>query len=145
MTRRILATDAFFGIAIINIDQLYVGSSIHLTKIPSQKATCWAALSPYTKTAFVTDGLNDWFTEVDIDTGAIINILNGTSGNVGNLDITAAGDKLYAVSPGSSDSTTAVIVLDVSQGRGKARVAQTFRPSGLDVDFQAQGIAVYEE
>ena len=129
--------------AIIDISRSYVGSSVYLITIPSKKAPCWAALSPYTKTAFVTDGLTDQFAEIDPETGTLIDLFNGTSGNIGNLDIAAAGDKLYALSPGSSGSKTAVTVLDVSQGRGRARVIQNFRPSGLGVDFQAQGMAIY--
>ena len=64
-------------------------------------------------------------------------------GNPGNADLTASGSKVYALSPGLSEGSTVVVVLDVCEGPGTARQIQTFRPKGLGVDSSAGGLAWY--
>ena len=137
-TNNLFATDASFGGAILASqagNKLTLQSS---AKIADQKATCWVAISPVTKTAFVTDVAANHITEMDTCTGQIIMEYNLTTPNEGNIDLQAAGQFVYALSP-SVNVSTAVQVFDVSGGRGKAKQIQNFLPMGAN--STAQGMA----
>lgn len=61
----ILAKDAAFGVGAATASTNGTPAIVHKTTIGSQSATCWAAVSPMRKTAFVTDIGMDNLVEVD--------------------------------------------------------------------------------
>jgi hypothetical protein len=114
----IFVTDASFGSATLSLDGNNDGSVVAKTNIADQKATCWAAFSDVTGTAFVTDVAVNHLVEVDTATGSLINELNSGNGNPGMIDLVSAGNFIYALSPGNESVKAAVTVFDVSGGRG---------------------------
>ena len=77
--------------------------------------------------------------EIDPADGSILQILNPSNDNPGMIDMTAAGDFVYALSPASQNVSAAIAVFDVSGGRGKAKEIQNFQP-GPPVGINAQGL-----
>ena len=142
-TQNLFITDAGFGTAIVNVSAAGIGTLTEATTIQGEGAICWTTYSDYTKSVFVTDALVNRITELDVNSGDILNTLNLNNSNPGNLDIIATGDKIYVLSPGLVNSATSVVVLDVSAGRGTAKEVQTFQPDGLGLDNSAQGMAIY--
>jgi hypothetical protein len=114
----IFVTDASFGSATLSLDAKNIASVVAKTPIADQKATCWAAFSDVTGTAFVTDVAVNHLVEVDTATGTLIKELNSTNGNPGMIDLVSAGNFVYALSPGNASVKAAVAVFDVSGGRG---------------------------
>ena len=139
-TSNLLATDASFGAAIISLDAQNRGTLKAATKIADQAATCWATVSSVTGSGFVTDVAVNHLVEVNLETGAIIKELNLTNGNPGMIDLEAAGNFIYALSPGNATVKGAVTVFDVSGGQGNVKEIQNFKPT--DVSSNAQGMAV---
>ena len=139
-TGKLFATDASFGAGILDLDTSGKASAQVLTKVEDQKATCWVAISPITKTAFVSDVGVNHLVEMDVTTGAIIKDVELNNGNPGMIDMEAAGSFLYALSPGNGTIPSAITVFDVSGGPGTAKQVQNFNPKG--VDLNAQGMAI---
>lgn len=117
-SNNIFVTDASFGSATLEISQNNTATVSASTKIADQKATCWAAISDITNTAFVTDVAVNHLVEVDTKSGEIVSTLNSTNGNPGMIDLVAAGNFVYALSPGNNATKAAVTVFDISAGRG---------------------------
>jgi hypothetical protein len=117
-SNNIFVTDASFGSATLSLDAKNIASVVAKTPIADQKATCWAAFSDVTGTAFVTDVAVNHLVEVDTVTGTLIKELNSTNGNPGMIDLVSAGNFVYALSPGNASVKAAVAVFDVSGGRG---------------------------
>ena len=133
-TNNLFATDASFGAATISMDA--APKVLAKTTIGDQKATCWAAISPLTKTAFVTDVAVNHLVEIDPASGALKQSVNLPNANPGMIDLVAAGKMVYALSPGNANTKAAVTVMDVS---GKAiKQVQNFEPKG--VSSSAQGL-----
>ncbi|MCJ1259815.1 hypothetical protein MMC24_007654 [Lignoscripta atroalba] len=139
-TSNLLATDASFGAAIMSLDAQNRGTVKATAKIADQKATCWATVSSATGTGFVTDVAANHLVEIDLGTGAIINVLDLNNGNPGMIDLQAAGQFIYALSPGNATVPSAVTVFDVSGGQGSAKQIQNFNPVGVSAN--AMGMAV---
>ena len=139
-TDNILATDASFGAAILTISKDNKVTTKVTTKVGDQKATCWSTISGKTGTGFVTDVAVNHLVEMDLTTGAIIKTTNLATTNPGLIDIKAADDFMYALSPGNANVTSAVAVFDLSGGKGTAKQIQNFNPKG--VTDSAQGMAV---
>ncbi|KAL8835504.1 MAG: hypothetical protein Q9176_006853 [Flavoplaca citrina] len=127
-SNNILATDAAFGTATISTNG--TPAIVHKTTIENQSATCWAALSPMTKTAFVTDVGMDNLVEVDLGSGEVLQNTPLMSENPGYVDLLVGGKFVYALSPGSMDGSRKahVAVVDVSVRPAKA--VQNFQPEG---------------
>lgn len=129
-----LATDASFGATTLSLsDVTQPIKSLSQTKIANQKATCWAAFSPTTRTVFVTDvGRND-LVEIDpAHNGVILQQTTLPNKNPGMIDLAAAGKFLYALSPAHAaqpKARTSVLVIDV-KGK-KAAVVQDFEVEGV--------------
>ena len=139
-SNNLFATDAAFGTAILSTKIDGTTFSVQNTvKIADQKATCWVTVSPVTNTAFVTDVAANHLVEMDMSTGQLIMEYNLTTRNAGNIDLKAAGQFIYALSPGVNVST-AVQVFDVSAGQGKAKQIQNFLP--MNTNGSVQGMAV---
>ena len=138
-TTNLFATDASFGAAILTSKG---GSTLSLqstAKIADQKATCWIAISPFTKTAFVTDVGANHLVEMDTCTGQIIKEYQLTTPNQGMIDLQAAGQFIYALSP-SANVSTAIQVFDVSGGKGMAKQIQNFLPTGANATVQGMAV-----
>ena len=136
----VLATDASFGAAILTVNDAGTAAVTAITKLADQKATCWATVSDATGTGFVTDVAVNHLVEIELTTGAVVKELDLTNGNPGMIDLQAAGNFIYALSPGNANTTSAVTVFDVSGGKGSAKAIQNFSPAG--VSATAQGMAV---
>lgn len=117
-SRKIFVTDASFGSATLAISVDNTATVSASTKIADQAATCWAAISDVTNSAFVTDVAVNHLVEVDTKSGQLIKDLNSTNGNPGMTDLVSAGKFIYALSPGNANTKAAVTVFDVSGGRG---------------------------
>ncbi|KAH8782357.1 hypothetical protein F5882DRAFT_295929 [Hyaloscypha sp. PMI_1271] len=117
-SNNIFVTDASFGSATLSLDAKNVASVRAKTNIADQKATCWAAFSDVTGTAFVTDVAVNHLVEVDTATGALIKELQSGNGNPGMIDLVSVGNFVYALSPGIGSVKAAVTVFDISGGRG---------------------------
>ncbi|RFU34503.1 hypothetical protein B7463_g1867, partial [Scytalidium lignicola] len=138
-TNNIFVTDASFGSATLAISNNGIASVAAQTKIADQAATCWAAFSDVTNSAFVTDVAVNHLVEVDTTSGALIKETNLTNGNPGMIDLVSAGNFIYALSPGNATTKATVTVFDVSGGQGSARQIQNFIVEG--VPDSAQGMA----
>jgi hypothetical protein len=117
-SNNIFVTDASFGSATLSLSAANIATVSASTKIADQKATCWAAISDVTNSAFVTDVAVNHLVEVDTTTGAIIKELNSTNGNPGLIDLVTKGNFIYALSPGNNATKAAVTVFDISGGQG---------------------------
>jgi hypothetical protein len=142
-TSNIFATDASFGAAVLSASGDGTATVVGKGVIDGQKATCWAAISPVTNTAFVSDVAVPRIIEMSLTDASIINTVDlSASGDPGFIDMVAAGNFLYALSPGDGTTQAAVTVLDVSGGTGTANMVQRFELGGLGVGTRAQGMAV---
>ena len=125
-TNNLFATDASFGAATISLDAQ--PKVLSKATIGDQKATCWATISPLTKTAFVTDVAVNHLVEIDPGPGEIKHSVNLPNANPGMIDLVAAGKMVYALSPGNGTTKAAVAVMDVSGG--DIRQVQNFEVKG---------------
>ncbi|KFY30127.1 hypothetical protein V493_02130 [Pseudogymnoascus sp. VKM F-4281 (FW-2241)] len=142
-TSNIFVTDAAFGAAILSVDPVTgEATTIAKVEVDGQVATCWVAISPATGTAFVTDtGLNR-LVEMNIQDASILSELDlSPNGDPGLIDLRAAGNFVYALSPGNGTTEAAVTVIDVSGGSGSATMIQHFGLNCL-AGQNAQGMAV---
>ncbi|KAL8689900.1 MAG: hypothetical protein Q9218_004535 [Villophora microphyllina] len=135
-TSDILATDAFFGALTISLDGAQP-KTIAKTTVPDQADTCWAVISPVTRTGFVTDLLVNSIVEIEPLSGRILQNTILPNDNPGMTDLVAAGKLLYALSPGLGNTSAAVAVVDVSQR--PAKLLQNFEFNGGSKS--AQGMA----
>jgi hypothetical protein len=115
---QLFVTDASFGSATLSLSSSNIATISASTKIADQAATCWAAISDVTGSAFVTDVAVNHLVEVDTKTGALIKETNSTNGNPGMIDLVSVGNFVYALSPGNATVKAAVTVFDVSGGQG---------------------------
>ncbi|KAK4157560.1 hypothetical protein C8A00DRAFT_29563 [Chaetomidium leptoderma] len=132
-TNNVFATDAAFGAVILAVDPAS-GRATTLAKVelPGQAATCWATISPATGTAFVTDVAVNRMVEMSVADASIIAELDlSANGDPGLTDLRAAGNFIYALSPGNGKTEGAVTVVDVSGGSGSAAMVQHFGLKGV--------------
>ncbi|KAL1878104.1 hypothetical protein VTK73DRAFT_8065 [Phialemonium thermophilum] len=142
-SNNIFVTDASFGAAVLSVDPATgQATTVGTGKISGQKATCWATISPATGTAFVTDVATNRIVEMSVQDAAVLSELDlSANGDPGLIDLRAAGDFIYALSPGNGTTKAAITVVDVSGGSGAAKMIQHF---GLDrvAGPRAMGLAV---
>lgn len=131
-SNNIFVTDASFGSATLALDANNVATVSASTKIADQAATCWAAISDVTNTAFVTDVAVNHLVEVDTTSGALIKELVLGNGNPGMIDLASAGNFIYALSPGNATTKSAVVVFDVSGGQGSELFSSSCLCSNAD-------------
>ncbi|KAJ9268264.1 hypothetical protein DTO212C5_5592 [Paecilomyces variotii] len=142
-TQNFFATDASFGATILSLDkkadQLALKSK---QAIGGQKATCWTTISQSSKSAFVTDVQVNHIVEMSLDNARIIKEYDTSSVNAGPgfIDLAAAGNFVYALSPGNGTSEAKVVVMDVSRGQGKAKIVQSFGLGALGAGKNSQGM-----
>ncbi|KAF5006448.1 hypothetical protein FDECE_7170 [Fusarium decemcellulare] len=132
-TSNVFTTDPSFGAAILSVDATtHEGKTLHRQPIDGQMATCWAAISPVTHTAFVTDILVNRIVEMSLEDASIVSTLDlSANGDQGLLDLQAAGNFIYALAPNNGSIEAAVTVLDVSGGPGSAKLVQHFGLGGF--------------
>ncbi|SCU77296.1 LAME_0A00540g1_1 [Lachancea meyersii CBS 8951] len=144
-SNRYFVADAGYGAAIISVDENTDSSQLlHKQVISDQKATCWAAISPATNSVFVTDPLVNHIVEMSLIDASITSVINTTTTNdaTGYIDLTAAGNFVYFLSPGTTQGSGAEIaVLSVGEGQSK-KIIQSFNLGSL-AGSSAQGLAVY--
>jgi hypothetical protein len=138
-TTNILATDASFGAAVMDMNNL--AKPLAKTELANQKATCWATVSKSTGTGFVTDVGVNHLVEVDVATGEQLLDLQSQNGNIGMIDLQASGNMIYALAASDGSMPPAVTVFDVSGGKGAAREVQNFVVDGAD--NRAMGMAFH--
>lgn len=127
-TSNVFATDAAFGAAILSVEPTsFKATTVAIGKVEGQKATCWVAISPATKTAFVTDVGRNRLVEMNLKDASILSSLDlSCNGDPGLIDLAAAGNFVYALSPGNGTTKAAISVVDVSNGSGSAKMVQHF-------------------
>ena len=145
----LFVTDASFGAAVLSPQQA-AGSSPQAPAafevagkgaIDNQMATCWAAISPATNTAFVTDVGVNHLVEMSLDDASIQEQVDlSANGDPGLIDLKAAGNMIYALSPGNGTTNAAVTVVDANS---KMQV-QHLDMKSLGLDGNAMGMAVLE-
>ena len=128
-TDNILVSDAAFGFVILAQSDL--STPLAITNITDQKATCWATVSTLTGTGFVDDVLVSHLVELDLTTGAIVSDIESGNNGQGMIDLMAAGQHIYALSPGNGTVNGAVTVFDVSGGRGSVKPIQNLEIPGI--------------
>lgn len=142
-TSDILATDASFGAAILSTDDSGKGSLKTKINIDKQNATCWATISPVTKTAFVTDINSPRIVELNTTDGKVLGEIDvSKTGVKGMIDLQASGKFLYALAPGQDKNASQIIVVDVSEGSKKANVIQNFDLGVVNSGNTVQGMAI---
>ncbi|CAG5161238.1 uncharacterized protein ALTATR162_LOCUS5988 [Alternaria atra] len=138
----LFVTDASFGAAVLSVDSKGQATVKGSQAIDGQAATCWATISDTTKSAFVTDVGVNRVVEMSLDDASIIMQLDlSANGDPGLIDLRAAGDFVYALSPGNGTTNAAITVLDVSGGQGSMKQVQHFDLGGV-AGKTAQGMAV---
>lgn len=139
------SADPGYGAAIFSVDEkMETAQLLHKQVISDQMATCWAAISQYSNSAFVTDPLVNHIVEMSLDDASILSTVNTTSSNdaSGYIDLLAAGKFVYALSPGSVSNTGAeVAVLSLEEGQNKS-IIQSFDVSSW-AGSSAQGLAFF--
>lgn len=138
----LFVTDASFGAAVLKVDSKGQASVVGSQAIKDQAATCWATISDATNTAFVTDVGKNRVVEMSLKDASIVKQLDLTNGDPGLIDLRAAGNFVYALSPGNGTTNAAVTVLDVSGGQGSMKQVQHFDLGCLGAGKTAQGMAV---
>ncbi|OAL26487.1 hypothetical protein AYO20_10056 [Fonsecaea nubica] len=144
-TSNVFVTDASFGAAVVSVDPASgTASTVAKQAVDGQAATCWAAISPKTGTAFVADVGVNRLVEMSLTDASIVSTLDlSANGDPGLIDLKAAGNFIYALSPGNGTTPAAVTVVDVSGGPGSAKQVQHFQLDSMGVDKNAQGMAVF--
>ncbi|XP_014551659.1 hypothetical protein COCVIDRAFT_30821 [Bipolaris victoriae FI3] len=139
----LFVTDASFGAAVLKVDSAGQATVQGAGTIGGQKATCWATISDSTNSAFVTDVGVNRVVEMSLDNASIIKELDlSANGDPGLVDLRAAGDFVYALSPGNGTTNAAITVLDVSGGKGSMKQIQHFDLGRMGAGKSAQGMAV---
>lgn len=152
----LFVTDASFGAAVLSTQQQAAagnGSSsqakrqaagaqvVGMGVVDGQKATCWAAISPATNTAFVTDVGVNHLVEMSLTDASVLSQTDlSANGDPGLIDLRAAGNMVYALSPGNGTTNAAVTVMDATT---KEQV-QHLDMKALGLDGSAMGMAVLE-
>ena len=142
-TQSIFVVEGTIGAAIIDISDSGVATTRASTVIPNRNATCWFDFIPRTNSAILTDAFFHQVSEVDRNTGALLQSLIIDNGNPGNTEVIAVSDRIYTLSPGFAEQATSIVVLDSSRGRGNIVQIQNFPVKGLKPDPSAAGLAMW--
>ncbi|KAI8944692.1 hypothetical protein F4801DRAFT_192565 [Xylaria longipes] len=139
----IFVADASFGAAVLTNGGANTAEVAFTVKgkgaIDGQLATCWSVISPATKTAFVTDVGVNRLVEMSLEDASIKNVIDlSENGDPGLIDLRAAGNLVYALSPGNGTTPAAVTVVDVVT----KKQVQHFQLEGIDFGKNAQGMAM---
>lgn len=151
----LFVTDASFGAAVLSTQQQQQAAAsggkarrqaagaqvVGKGAVDGQKATCWAAISPATNTAFVTDVGVNHLVEMSLKDASIQSTTDlSANGDPGLIDLKAAGNMVYALSPGNGTTNAAVTVMDATAKKQVQHVDM----QALGLDGNAMGMAVLE-
>lgn len=147
----LFVTDASFGGAVLSTQAAASGGKarrqaagaqvVGKGTVDGQKATCWAAISPATNTAFVTDVGVNHLVEMSLKDASIQSTTDlSANGDPGLIDLKAAGNMVYALSPGNGTTNAAVTVMDATAKKQVQHVDM----QALGLDGNAMGMAVLE-
>ncbi|KIH93594.1 hypothetical protein SPBR_04268 [Sporothrix brasiliensis 5110] len=139
----LFVTDASFGAAVLSVDASGKAATVGKGVIAGQAATCWVAISPATKTAFVTDAGLDRLVEMSLTDASIIGSpidLSASNGGVdpGLTDLRAAGSFVYALSPGNGTTDAAITVFNALTKQAVDHVSV----ASLGLTKNAEGMAI---
>lgn len=141
----LFVTDASFGAAVLSVGGAGAGAHAKAATIKGmgmvdgQKATCWATVSAATQTAFVTDVGTNRLVEMSLADASIQGEIDlSANGDPGLIDLKAAGNFIYALSPGNGTTQAAVTVVDAMS---KQQV-QHVELGDMGLDKNAMGMAV---
>ncbi|KAK3372025.1 hypothetical protein B0H63DRAFT_401108 [Podospora didyma] len=116
-SRDVLVADSSFGIAVLGMDDKSKKAyAKHKLPVKDQKATCKAAISPVTKSAWVSDAGRNRLVEVsyqndDVKVVSEIELSgNGWDGKSGLGDLKAGGEYVYALGAGTGAEVGITIV-----------------------------------
>ncbi|KAI0196942.1 hypothetical protein F4808DRAFT_300649 [Astrocystis sublimbata] len=142
-SNNLFVTDASFGGAVLNNggnDNAKVAFRVKgKGVVDGQSATCWSVISPATRTAFVTDVGVNRLVEMSLEDASIKSIIDlSKNGDPGLIDLRAAGNFVYALSPGDGSTQPAVTVVDAVT----KKQVQHFEVAGVDFGKNAQGMAM---
>ncbi|KAF6832964.1 3-carboxymuconate cyclase [Colletotrichum musicola] len=137
----LFVTDASFGAAVLSVHSSPISASIKgMGKVADQKATCWATISAATKTAFVTDVGKNRLIEMSVQDASIQGVIDlSSNGDPGLIDLRAAGNFIYALSPGNGTTQAAITVVDALS----KKQIQHFNLGCLGAGKNAQGMEVF--
>lgn len=136
----VFVTDPTFGAAIVNIDPITnLARTVLKVPIAGQAATCWSTFSASRYSIFVADAGLNRLVEMSAFDASILQITDFTNGNTGLFDLIAAGEFVYALSPGTGSIAAAVIVFNAAIGQQ----VQNFDVSSYGANSNAQGMAVF--
>jgi len=148
----VFATDASFGAAILSVDAA-TGKATTIAKgaVDGQVATCWVTISAATGTAFVTDVAKNRVVEMSLEDASVLGVLDlsvgaAATGDPGLIDLRAAGNYIYALSPGNGTAPGGIAVVEVSRGSGRGSTTVLRQRFGLDgmAGRNSMGMAVLE-
>ncbi|KAI1283347.1 hypothetical protein F5Y07DRAFT_349391 [Xylaria sp. FL0933] len=144
-TDNLFVTDASFGGAVLANGGRSEDAAVKAFSvkgkgvIDGQSATCWVAISPATKTAFVTDVGVNRLVEMSVEDATVRKVIDlSANGDPGLIDLRAAGRFVYALSPGNGSTPAAVTVLDAVT----KKQVQHFQVKGMNFGKSAQGMAM---
>ncbi|KAK8085903.1 hypothetical protein PG994_000877 [Apiospora phragmitis] len=113
----LFATDASFGAAVLSVQN--DGHAVAVKGkgvVDGQKATCWATVSPATKSAFVTDVGTNRLVEMSVANARVMGQVDlSANGDPGMIDVMAGGNFIYALSPGNGSTPTAITVVNARE------------------------------
>lgn len=141
-TDDIFATDASFGGAILAVDDatLQVSTSAKGV-VDGQMATCWVALAPQTKSAFVTDVASKRLVELSLTDASVVGQLDLSSQTAaGFIDLIASGGLVFVL---AANVTPRILVIDVKRGINHASLVQSFDIAKLGAGSNSQGLALH--
>lgn len=138
-TPDIFATDASFGAAVLSVGTDLKATTKGRAAVEGQAATCWAAYSPATKTAFVTDFAVNRLVEMSIEDASILNVMDlSANGQSGMLDIRALDEWIYVLAPGNNMTEPALVVVEAAT----RKQVQVKGLGSLGVAGISQGLAI---
>lgn len=138
-TTDLFVTDASFGGTVLDVPGYGTVRVKGKGEVSGQKATCWVAISPATNTAFVTDVATNRLVEMSLTDASVTNEIDlSANGDPGLIDLQAAGNYVYALSPGNGTTEAAITVVDAMN---KTQV-QHFSLQSLGAGKNTQGMAL---
>jgi hypothetical protein len=109
----IFVTDPTFGVAVLNVNAKTNEATLLSRKpIAGQMALCWAAYSSERKSIFVIDAQMNRFIELNATDASVVSSVDLPNQDPGYIDVQAAGDIVYALSPGNGTTEASIVVYD---------------------------------
>lgn len=134
LPKTVLTSDAGFGALILDIDDLG-GQPLAIINVTGQAASCWAEVSASGR-GFVTDAGVNRLVEIDINSGAIVNLYYPPTLFKGMTDFQTAGDYLWALSASNGSYATSISTFDISGGPGSIEFVSVFAVPGAGENTQ---------